>query len=391
MLHYCDRLAVWMLCDVVLFGSGTRNGGLSRQFGFCALVFLLNTCAFSYYTRQACDEPLSHPLSKVLVLHRFVYAPVAVQNGNGILLTYLSTTNAARMKLLFMEIEKGSGEVATPFSYVAVNFSLVNDTHNIAPPPIYWEAVLKHIRKRSQFIHLDLLAKTMFAMNYFLNETEFSWMWRGTDDVIINFAKLDNFTSMLESKYDPNRDAVVLGHCISRALHKKDRKPNQQTSWIQGGSGFVMSRAAALRMAPLTEWLLELDATNDLEEDVAIPFLMEHVGISLYNSSCCSFVGHDFRLIERSRAVKGQLGTLTSCPETQRELEEMTSVDKRDCRRILCQASDVVFFHSRQRGFSRVRRLAYEFFSVPKSVHFYTVHEGQMRLCELRRNQKTTA
>ena len=61
----------------------------------------------------------------------------------------------------------------------------------------------------------DIQLKRYVAAKYFLEKTNYSWLWSSADDTIITVEKLDTIIQDLNYKYDTNSDLVLLGHCFS--------------------------------------------------------------------------------------------------------------------------------------------------------------------------------
>ena len=163
---------------------------------------------------------------------------------------YITTRNSRLMGRVLNKANEKLKELNESIDYFAINYTDTNMSHSLTPPPRYRKLIEKYINKRGMFIHLDFVAKTWFCIKYILEKTNFDWFWRGTEDIFINWEKLDGYVRYLARTYNPRTDPIVLGHCIPKL-------PDQKSAWIQGGSGMLISRKAAELLEPWLEWALQ--------------------------------------------------------------------------------------------------------------------------------------
>jgi hypothetical protein len=170
---------------------------------------------------------------------------------------------------------------AAMFEYAYVNYTGANDTDagSLVPHPSWIEAVRARradLGRKS----LQMTAMDFFALAFFLGERAQPWFFRGTDDTMLNFRRLPSFIAELEARFDPATDPVVRGDCVVY---------NRSPVYLQGGAGFLASRAAAALMARGLDRFLA--AWTTAEDTTFGPFL-DAIGIGVYN--CCSgaFMGH---------------------------------------------------------------------------------------------------
>ncbi|EAX99486.1 hypothetical protein TVAG_413030 [Trichomonas vaginalis G3] len=81
----------------------------------------------------------------------------------------------------------------------------------------------------------DYIYPFINGLEDFLNNTDFRWFLRTTDDVFINLEKLDSFLDDLEDKFDPLSDYIVRGSLAGVS----------DQIFLHGGPGWLMSRFAA--------------------------------------------------------------------------------------------------------------------------------------------------
>jgi hypothetical protein len=117
-----------------------------------------------------------------------------------------------------------------------------------------------------------------FSLTYFLEERNEPWFYRGIDDSFVNMRRLPSFISELSEQFDPLSDLVLRGDCVV----------SNGVRFIQGGSGFLCSRAAARRLNNISEFLRLWSGA----EDVTMARLIDAVGIGVRESCSGAFMGH---------------------------------------------------------------------------------------------------
>jgi hypothetical protein len=151
---------------------------------------------------------------------------------------------------------------------------------------------------------------------------------RATDDLIINYRLVPKVIQSLASKHDPFRDPVLKGSCIvyKRAL-----------PFLQGGSGFLLSRALARSMLELeTDFFQHCK----MPEDVYLSnMLVRKANLSWRDVTSSYFVGTDFSARFFSSLMDGNTDWFPRCPSVRAMLS-------RGCRRFRGSLRDIVFFHS---------------------------------------------
>ena len=131
----------------------------------------------------------------------------------------------------------------------------IKDVEYHPPLPEYVELCTnKLLGKTLRDLDKDRAAKRLTGAYYFLKEN-YSWYWSATDDIVVDIDNLDKLVSYLDNKYDTNRDLVFEGHCFSKPKY----------SYLQGGTGFIMSRAACKKFLEYgKEWITEMDNLDDI-------------------------------------------------------------------------------------------------------------------------------
>jgi hypothetical protein len=119
-----------------------------------------------------------------------------------------------------------------------------------------------------------------FSLSFFLHERTHRWFFRGTDDTIMNFRRLPSYLQELESAFDPLKDRILRGDCVIY---------NNSPVYIQGGAGWLCSRAAArLIFGHLRTFL----AMWSVAEDTTFGPFLDVIGIGVRNSCSGAFMGH---------------------------------------------------------------------------------------------------
>lgn len=80
-------------------------------------------------------------------------------------------------------------------------------------------------------LNRDLLYGSYVSVKDFLENTNYSWFFRTTDDVLVHIPNFKWLISDLEKKYNPLKDFVFKGQLCGSYLH--------------GGPGWIVSRALA--------------------------------------------------------------------------------------------------------------------------------------------------
>ena len=121
--------------------------------------------------------------------------------------------------------------------------------------------------------------KRISVAKYFLEETKASFCFNPTDDVIVDTNKLYQLGIMLTMRFDTEKDIAFLGDCESF----------DKTIYIQGGTGYLMTRAGAREFLKNAEkWLIEAKHFDDLELEKMFRFM----NLSSYDAMSPYFIGH---------------------------------------------------------------------------------------------------
>jgi hypothetical protein len=273
---------------------------------------------------------------------------------------FLTDLHSDRIPPLVNYIESSA---RTPgFGYYLVNWTLDNLTWppSLAPPTWYSLFVRTAMTEggyRDDPKSAELIAKFFFAVEYFLVATSAEWFWRGTDDVVINFPLLQPLINALNTRYDPLRELVFLGNCI----HGGRDRP----AFLQGGSGYLLSRSACEQLAPYAQHFA-LYARGQ-EDQYFGDFLRTHFGVTGQPMTSYNYLGYAMSEDEGEALLRQDYQMFMKCPEV-RKLAQPTDI----CRRDVAPLQRIVFFHQSMTNFSQHEiRLAQAVFDAPLTIRYY--------------------
>jgi hypothetical protein len=169
---------------------------------------------------------------------------------------------------------------------------------------------------------------TSFAwiFTYVVKCTTARWIWRGDDDILINFELLPQYARLLDHMYDPLRDVVVKGDCIKNG-----------PIYPQGGAGVLMSRRAVELLEPWGNYFIWgfFEDVPDKRFGVILEKIMSDVG--MITSS--AFLGCRLSESDFSKLRRQNFSDLAPCPDVP------TGQGGRGCRPIAAPTHQIVFFH----------------------------------------------
>jgi hypothetical protein len=251
------------------------------------------------------------------------------------------------------------------FEYYFLNYTTDNSStgRTLVPPP-FWMSRIKSIRPDIGRKSQEMTAMDFFALSFFLNERSIPWFFRGTDDTIINFRRMPSFLAELESEYDPYNDAVVRGDCV---VYK------DSPIYLQGGSGYLCSRAAARLIADnlnmfLSMWIMAEDTTFG-------PFLD---ALGIVRKSCSgAFMGHGPNVM----SVPSKLDPARyarACPPL--------NLSRWPVPHHLARVKDILVFHKKDNAGKKLQvtlRRAQALFAAHESLRWFTVDNFWPKLCTI--------
>jgi hypothetical protein len=281
-----------------------------------------------------------------------------------LLAVFLTTPQSRRVPLLLNYLKSAPLSPDLDFQYWIVNYTNENDTtnHFLYPPDEFRQIFDLSIRPRRLRKDIDLASKFFFSLRFFLENSTASWFYRACDDTIINFVNLFPFIQSLDRRWQPRTQPVVLGSCIDAA----------RWSYLQGGSGFLLSRFAADQLIDERDAFI---AGMDRPEDVYFNTLLDATGVSLRSATCEFFMGHDVNTKHRRIITERNFDLLPSCPKKR-------SIGKKQCRPFVVPLNDLVFWHQQYKNASFRQAIAWAkmIVALPRNVHWWS-KRGKPHLC----------
>ena len=152
--------------------------------------------------------------------------------------------------------------------------------------------------------NINRMYKRLSLANYFLHSTSATFAVICTDDVLADPERIETLVIELASKYDTNKDLMVKGNCMYINSSKE--------LYIQGGTGFIISRAFARRFLEIAPQWIKITNKPD---DILIENALHHMGLSSCNASSPYMIGHEIRkLQERKQNPVINISQLPDCP-----------------------------------------------------------------------------
>jgi hypothetical protein len=252
------------------------------------------------------------------------------------------------------------------FEYYFLNYTNENSTdQNYLVPSPHWIDLIRSqspsLSRKSQ----EMTAMDFFSLDFFLRERDQPWFYRGTDDTIFNFRRLPSFISELEKEYDPLTDRIVRGDCV---IYKKS------PIYLQGGSGFLCSRAAARLIASYLDLFLEMWT---MAEDTTFGPFLDVIGIGVRNSCSGAFMGHGAATLS-IRTKNDPKRVMTPCPPM--------NLSRWPIPRHLEKLMDLLVYHKKDnpgRTLQMTLKRADLVFSAHESVRWFTEDNFWPRVCAL--------
>jgi hypothetical protein len=269
---------------------------------------------------------------------------------------FLTDFQSARYRKTEHWISNATLATNVNFQHWWVNWTHHNDTerHLLFPPDEFRE--IQSLRPLTDSTSLprdaDLAAKFFFSLRFFLQNTTGRWFYRGTDDSLINFARLGPFLAELEKRYNPFTEFVFLANCIS----------DQPYTFPQGGSGYLISRSAAELLEPLSRLFLR---TLTAAEDMAFQGFLESLNVSMLSTVSPFFSGLSFGEQNLGWIRRGEWEQFPNCPPQETRTPNAWGL-------FLSPIRDIVFYHEWQGEFDKTQDNAKAVFAADPRIMWYT-------------------
>lgn len=123
---------------------------------------------------------------------------------------------------------------------------------------------MKYPRKYDD--NIDRENKRITMAEYFLKNTTADFYVNPCDDVFVDSSRVDELAEKLGRKYDTDNDLVFLGNCL--------RHNNHLETFLQGGSGYILTRKMAEKFVELSaQWINDTRSYDDLEVNKFLNYL----------------------------------------------------------------------------------------------------------------------
>jgi hypothetical protein len=287
---------------------------------------------------------------------------------------FLTDIGCERVPILYRFLRKC--DWPNGFSYYFVNYSLRNLT---SPPSL---APSEHYRRLIDIACVggqwgpitkssELYAKFFFALDFFLSTTSARWMWRGTDDVVINVPRLASLISVMEERSNPLREFVAKGNCMTGTSY------GQEIPFLQGGAGYLLSRFACQQLLP---WAKYVQLTGMKEEDAHFgDFLRTEMHVSGPNMTSSAFVGYTIKPSDQRALIKKNFTAMSVCGDPNEG-----SPGWEGCGKFRAPLRNVVFFHQHLQFSKYSIKLAKAVFRAPDWVWWWMT-DYEPNLCRHKR------
>jgi len=190
--------------------------------------------------------------------------------------------------------------------------------------PSDMKQILDESKGSKYYTHINLVVKRYESARFLLRTTNAHWISVITDDVMVN---LDSIESMLKDQYqkgNPNTADFWFGNCIDVPWR-----------YLQGGSGYIMSRRTSERFIKPEiglKWIKNLNDADDIYVSQAIFML----GMSVKRGTSGRFIGHNLTREHFQILKSRRFQDLPICPH---------ETHSRYCNPGMWPLKDVAFFH----------------------------------------------
>jgi len=169
--------------------------------------------------------------------------------------------------------------------------------------------------------YIDLVLKFCTLLKYFIEETDYEYFIRITDDVFVNFPELGQYIEEIEKKHGHD-SIVVVGQCMMV----------RGQILLQGGAGFLFSRRAAL---VYYYCIPEVLRTVDTYEDWVLYATIRKMIPDFVKTHSMRFIGHGLSQADRKHLSNGMF-PFPICPNNPRSIS---------CLPYPYPLKKVIFFH----------------------------------------------
>lgn len=159
-------------------------------------------------------------------------------------------------------------------------------------------------------------------LKIYLNSTNLPWIVRTTEDCFVNNDLFQKYFERLNAKYDPYKDVVVKGQVVPLAGDLEG------PMFVHGGSGWILSRAAAVL------WLKHLDELNQLYafypsygDDVFLDYFRKMIHLRNRQIDAVEFIGSPLAP-EDGEMLAARNYSFPVCPDVRRSENDKRFIKK---------------------------------------------------------------
>jgi hypothetical protein len=251
------------------------------------------------------------------------------------------------------------------YTFVALFPENMTNPPNLAPPENYlnW----KSYKQDNHMWPIRDTATMFWIFQYALVATDARWIYRGYDDILINFGLLVRLMRELDERYDPLTEVVIRGDCIVTSQ-----------VYLQGGAGWVFSRRALEMIVPKANY--SVWGFWEEFDDVRMGHLFQDLGIEVGLCASSAFLGTRLEDVDVLAAQTGNWTGLPACPDP-------NVLEQFQCAKFVAPTSQLVFYHVGKGGDGiteafELRRLSAEhLWFAPPEISFWHDNGYQAHLC----------
>lgn len=194
------------------------------------------------------------PSILVLFYYYLAFFPLSLQyklkSPPSIFLGIISTKDSERQNII---MKNWLNKLQKPHEYAFISTPSKTNKYEYLEPD---KELISLLNKNDDFImqNQDRAAKRITGMRYFLQNTSHDYYWSITDDVVVDIDEFDRLIIYLMENYNSFHDKVFIGQNLG--------------TFIQGGTGFIISRyAAEIVLSISKEWIKNMTKEDDVETD----------------------------------------------------------------------------------------------------------------------------
>jgi len=198
--------------------------------------------------------------------------------NNLMLFACLSTANTSRHEVSYRYWVNEATDLGYEVLFVADKPNPVHNIKILLPN----KELYKYARQGVSFGDIDRGVKRITSAEYFIRNTTAGWLWIASDDVYIKNDRIPKMIKDLNTKYNTENENIVLGDCV---------ECNEYRAFLQGGIGYILSRAAARKFIEYgPTWMKLINWCDDRDFN----HFLNYIGLPRSKSAMPWGIGHVF-------------------------------------------------------------------------------------------------